>query len=284
MGVTHKNSTQIDSQKMKVRAMPIFSNDSFTESDEEICNPKRRISFNQNVHVFDMSKPAPKSPKRSKVITPILKQSPNVSSDEEIDYLKPKRTPIPKSPKSSRNTGNIQSKAFLDEVINELQNHQQKVNNDLVTIPVSSRVPPKNENNNKSFGHRRSPSSHDFYKSYVAAEDQIINSTEKYQVIIDITNCKKEDLQIKAKENILEVNGKILEAKTYGTNVTINFSKKFNMPDVCQTKEITSIISDNQLIITAPKMPEIKTGFRSVPIVFSQENSGDNKKKSGNEK
>ena len=74
-----------------------------------------------------MSKPAPKSPKRSKVITPILKQSPNVSSDEEIDYLKPKRTPIPKSPKSSRNTGNIQSKAFLDEVINELQNHQQKV-------------------------------------------------------------------------------------------------------------------------------------------------------------
>merc|ERR1712193_583530 len=105
----------LDSLKMKVRAMPIFSNDSFTESDEEICNPKRRISFNQNVHVFDMSKPAPKSPKRS------------------------------------RNTGNIQSKAFLDEVINELQNHQQKVNNDLVTIPVSPRVPPKNENNNKSY-------------------------------------------------------------------------------------------------------------------------------------
>jgi len=279
---------------MKVRAMPIFSNDGFTESDEEIYNPKRRISFNQNVHVFDMSKPAPKSPKRSKVITPILKQSPNVSSDEEIDYLKPKRTPIPKSPKSSRNTGNIQSKAFLDEVINELQNHQQKVNNDLVTIPVSPRVPPKNENNNKSylpknennnksFGHRRSPSSHDFYKSYVTAEDQIINSTEKYQVIIDITNCKKEDLQIKAKENILEVNGKILEAKTDGTNVTIDFSKKFNMPNVCQTNEITSIISENQLIITAPKIPEIKTGFRNVPIVFSQENSEDNKKRSANE-
>merc|ERR1712212_1456268 len=86
----------LDSLKMKVRAMPIFSNDSFTESDEEIYNPKRRISFNQNVHVFDMSKPAPKSPKRSKVITPILKQSPSVSSDEESEYLMPtKRATVP---------------------------------------------------------------------------------------------------------------------------------------------------------------------------------------------
>merc|ERR1711936_284914 len=228
-------------------------------------------------HVFDMSKPAPKSPKRSKVITPILKQSPNMSSDEETEYLKPKKIPIPKSPKSSRNTGTMQSKAFLDEVISELKNHQQKVNNDLVTIPVS----PKNENETKSYGHRRSPSSHDFFKSHTTAEDQIINSNEKYQVIIDITNCKREDLQIKAKENLLEVDGKILEAKKDGTNVTIKFSKRFNLPDVCQTKEITSIISENQLIITAPKMPEVKTGFRSVPIAFSQENSGD-KTKSGN--
>merc|ERR1712217_218364 len=153
---------------------------------------------------------------------------------------------------------------------------QQKVNNDLVTIPIS----PKMENENKPNRHRRSPSSHDFFKSHTTAEDQIINSNEKYQVIIDITNCKKEDLQIKAKENVLEVDGKILEAKKDGTNVTISFSKRFNLPNVCQTKEISSIISENQLIITAPKMPEIKTGFRSVPIVFSQENSGDNKKKS----
>merc|ERR1711971_1038570 len=108
------------SLKMKVKAMPIFTNDSFTDSDEEICKAKRRISFDENVHVFDMSKPAPKSPKRSKMITPILKQSPNVSSDEETEYLRPK---------SSRNTGTIQSQAFLDEVINELKNHQQKVNN-----------------------------------------------------------------------------------------------------------------------------------------------------------
>merc|ERR1719400_1023920 len=141
----------------------------------------------------------------------------------------------------------------------------------------------KNENENKSYGHRRSPSSHDFFKSHSTVEDQIINSHEKYQVIIDITNCKKDDLQIKAKENLLEIDGKILEAKKDGTNVTINFSKKFNLPNVCQTKEITSIISENQLIITAPKMPEIKTGFRSVPIVFSQENSEDGKKKSVNE-
>merc|ERR1719400_1534159 len=141
----------------------------------------------------------------------------------------------------------------------------------------------KNENENKSYGHRRSPSSHDFFKSHSTVEDQIINSHEKYQVIIDITNCKKDDLQIKAKENLLEIDGKILEAKKDGTNVTINFSKKFNLPNVCQTKEITSIISENQLTITAPKIPEIKTGFRNVPIVFSQENSEDSKKRSANE-
>merc|ERR1712026_478079 len=36
--------------------------------------------------------------------------------------------------------------------------------------------------------------------------------------------------------------------------------------------------------ITAPKMPEIKTGFRNVPIIFSQEKVEDNKKKIVNEK
>jgi len=155
-----------------------------------------------------------------------------------------------------------------------------QVNNDLVTIPVS----PKNENETKSYGHRRSPSSHDFFKSHTVVEDQIINSNEKYQVIIDITNCKKEDLQIRAKENLLEVDGKILEAKKDGTNVTINFSKRFNLPNVCQTNEITSTISENQLTITAPKIPEIKTGFRNVPIIISQEKVEDSKKKIVNEK
>merc|ERR1712019_184842 len=127
MGVTLKKSNK-QVQKMEVKATPFFSNDSVSDFDEEIdFKPNRRISFDENVHVFDMSKPAPKSPKRSKVITPILKQSPNVSSDEETEYLKPKRIPIPKSPKSSRNTGTMQSKAFLNEVISELKNHQQKV-------------------------------------------------------------------------------------------------------------------------------------------------------------
>merc|ERR1712109_145588 len=65
---------------------------------------------------------------------------------------------------------------------------------------------------------------------------------------------------------------------------TINFSKRFNLPNVCQTNEITSTISENQLTITAPKMPEIKSGFRNVPIVFSQDNLDDNKKKIVHEK
>merc|ERR1711956_168539 len=247
-----------------------------------------------NVHVFDMSKPAPKSPKRSKGITPILKQSPNVSSDEETEYLIPKRTPIPKSPKSSRNTGTIQSKAFLDEVISELKNHQQKVNNDLVSIPI----PQKQETEKKSYGHCRSPSSHDFFKSQMSPpnepkvkqtnqqsqtqrnliEDQVINSAEKYQVVIDITGCKKDEIQIKAKENVLSVDGKLLEVKPDGTKVTISFSKRFNLPNDCQMSAITSNVSNNQLLITAPKKTLVKTGFRSVPIVFSQENSKDDKK------
>merc|ERR1712109_189683 len=65
---------------------------------------------------------------------------------------------------------------------------------------------------------------------------------------------------------------------------TINFSKRFNLPNVCQTNEITSTISENQLTITAPRMPEIKTGFRNVPIVFSQKKVEDNKKKNVHEK
>merc|ERR1719264_2205052 len=110
-------------------------------------------------------------------------------------------------------------------------------------------------------------------------EDQVINSTEKYQVIIDITGCRKDEIQIKAKENVLSVDGKLLEVKPDGTIVTINFSKRFNLPIDCQMNEITSNVSNNQLLITAPKKTLVKTGFRSVPIVFSQESSKDDKKK-----
>merc|ERR1712086_602847 len=274
-----------------------------SEFEQDFIKPNRRISFNEKVHVFDMSKPAPspKSPKRSKIITPILKQSPNTSSDEECDFLPPtyKQTqPIYKQSepdcKQSRNIGTMRSKAFLDEVISELKNHQQKVNNDLVSIPI----PQKQETEKKSSGHRRSPSSHDFFKSQMSPpnepkikqtnqqsqiqrnliEDQVINSTEKYQVVIDITGCKKDEIQIKAKENVLSVDGKLLEVKHDGTNVTIHFSKRFNLPNDCQMSAITSNVSNNQLLITAPKKTLVKTGFRSVPIMFSQENSKDDKK------
>merc|ERR1711992_157459 len=218
----------------------------------------RRISFNEEVHVFDMSKPPPKSPRQSKIITPILKQSPNVSSDEEESQIG--------TPKSMKNSGN-QNKAFLNEVINELKQHQQKINNDLVTIPLS----PKHHDEKKSYGHRRSPSSHDFFKSHQnVIDDQVLNMTDKFQVIIDITGCKQDDLQIKAKENIIKIEGKILEAKKDGTSVTINFCKRFNLPNQCDTKDITSNIANNQLVVTAPKMVN-GSRFRTIPILLSNE-------------
>merc|ERR1711956_113050 len=169
-----------------------------------------------------------------------------------------------------------------------------QVNNDLVSIPI----PQKQETEKKSYGHRRSPSSHDFFKSQMSPpnepkfkqtnqqsqiqrnliEDQVINSTEKYQVVIDITGCKKDEIQIKAKENVLSVDGKLLEVKPDGTKVTISFSKRFNLPSDCQMNAITSNVSNNQLLITAPKKTLVKTEFRSVPIMFSQESSKDDKK------
>jgi len=248
--------------------IPIFTN--FTEFKP---TSNRRISFNEEVHVFDMSKPPPKSPRQSKIITPILKQSPNVSSDEEESQIG--------TPKSMKNSGN-QNKAFLDEVINELKHHQQKINNDLVTIPLS----PKHEDEKKSYGHRRSPSSHDFFKSHQnIVDDQVLNLTDKFQVLIDITGCMQKDLQIKAKENVIKVEGKILEAKKDGTNVTINFCKRFNLPNQCDMKDITSNISNNQLVITAPKTVN-KSRFRAVPILLSEEKNtaaGTEKKKSNEE-
>merc|ERR1712107_679446 len=98
-----------------------------------------------------------------------------MSSDEECDFLPPtykQNQPIGKQSepeyKQSHNTGTMQSKAFLDEVINELKNHQQKVDNDLVPIPI----PQKQENETKSYGHRRSPSSHDFFKNQASPPQQ----------------------------------------------------------------------------------------------------------------
>merc|ERR1711944_342391 len=182
-----------------------------------------------------------------------------------------------------KNSGN-QNKAFLDEVINELKHHQQKINNDLVAIPLAP--PKKHQDERKSFGHRRSPSSHDFFKSHQnITDDQVLNLTDKFQVIIDITNCKQEDLQIKAKENVIKVEGKILEAKKDGTSVTINFCKRFNLPNQCDMKDITSNISNNQLVITAPKTVN-KSRFRAVPILLSEEKNtaaGTEKKKSNEE-
>merc|ERR1712024_197455 len=101
-------------------------------------------------------------------------------------------------------------------------------------------------------------------------------------VIIDITGCKQDDLQIKAKENIIKIEGKILEAKKDGTSVTINFCKRFNLPNQCDTKDITSNISDNKLVIIAPKMVN-GSRFRTIPILLSDEENSIEKKKSNEE-
>ena len=104
--------------------------------EQDFTKLNKTISFNEKVHVFDMSKPAPspKSPKRPKIITPILKQSPNTSSDEECDYLPPTYKQSQPTYQQSEldcqqscNTGTMQSEAFFDEIISELKNHQQKV-------------------------------------------------------------------------------------------------------------------------------------------------------------
>merc|ERR1712107_587866 len=110
-----------------------------------------------------------------------------MSSDEECDFLPPtykQSQPIGKQSepeyKQSHNTGTMQSKAFLDEVINELKNHQQKVDNDLVPIPI----PQKQENETKSYGHRRSPSSHDFFKNQASPpQPSPIKQTDKHTEI-----------------------------------------------------------------------------------------------------
>merc|ERR1711944_104137 len=126
MGTSYHLQIKMSTSKIQFSSepIPIFTN--FTK--EQDFKP-RRISFNDEVHFFDMSKPPPK---QSKIITPILKQSPNVSSDEDEPQIG--------TPKTMKNSGN-QNKAFMDEVINELKHHQQKINNDLVTIPLS----PKHE-------------------------------------------------------------------------------------------------------------------------------------------
>merc|ERR1712083_764004 len=127
---------------------------------------------------------------------------------------------------------------------------------------------------------------HDFFKSQQnIVDDQVLNLTDKFQVLIDITGCMQKDLQIKAKENVIKVEGKILEAKKDGTNVTINFCKRFNLPNQCDMKDITSNISNNQLVITAPKTVN-KSRFRAVPILLSEEKltaAGTEKKKSNEE-
>merc|ERR1712001_387411 len=73
--------------------------------------------------------------------------------------------------------------------------------------------------------------------------------------------------------------------KKDGTNVTINFCKRFNLPNQCDMKDITSNISNNQLVITAPKTVN-KSRFRAVPILLSEEKNiaaGTEKKKSNEE-
>ena len=85
---SENHSVQI--QQMKIKNI-ILDHLNMSGFEQDFTKLNKTISFNEKVHVFDMSKPAPspKSPKRPKIITPILKQSPNTSSDEECDYLPP---------------------------------------------------------------------------------------------------------------------------------------------------------------------------------------------------
>ena len=98
----------------------------------------------------------------------------------------------------------------------------------------------------------------------------VTDNESKFEVSLDTHGFKPEDLQIKIKDNVINIEAKHEEKKSDDNSksyVSRHLSRSYTLPKGCKAEEVTSnLSSDGVLMVSAPKNQNALKNSRTVPI------------------
>ena len=96
---------------------------------------------------------------------------------------------------------------------------------------------------------------------------EVINDKEKFQVNLDVSHFKPEEIKVKMVEKNLMIEGKHEEKMDEHGFISRQFTRKYLLPkDVDPASVVSNLSRDGVLTIQAPKMAIEAPGERTVPI------------------
>lgn len=116
--------------------------------------------------------------------------------------------------------------------------------------------------------------SQDYYRPWrqQAAANRDVGSTikldkDKFQLSLDVQHFAPEDISVKIADGYIVIEGKHEEKKDEHGFISRQFTRRYALPDGCDTETVESkLSSDGVLIVTAPRKSEISNSERVVPI------------------
>ena len=109
-------------------------------------------------------------------------------------------------------------------------------------------------------------------KTFLQFWNLVTDTDDKFEVSLDTHGFQPEDLQIKVKDNIVNIEAKHEEKKSDSTSKSYSskhLSKSYTLPQGCKMEDVKSNLSaDGILMVSAPKKnpPKSVRFARSVPI------------------
>ncbi len=98
---------------------------------------------------------------------------------------------------------------------------------------------------------------------------QVTNNENKFEVRLDCSHFKPEEITVKTVDNNVIINGKHEEKLDKHGWVQREFTRRYALPEGCEVEKVASTLSPNgMLTIEAPKKPllPLKDNERVVPI------------------
>jgi crystallin alpha B len=102
-----------------------------------------------------------------------------------------------------------------------------------------------------------------------SGQSDVNNDDKEFQVALNVSQFKPEELQVKVVDNYVVVHGKHEEKSDEHGFVSREFTRRYMLPNACEMETVASSLSpDGVLTITAPKkaLEAPPTHERNIPI------------------
>ena len=108
---------------------------------------------------------------------------------------------------------------------------------------------------------------------------EVANDPNKFEVKLDCSHFKPEEIDVKTVDNNIIIHGKHEEKMDKHGWVTREFTRRYALPEECETNNVKSSLSPNGVLtIEAPKkrLEPLKDNERVIPINVIHESSNAN--------